>query len=250
MSEFTDYAQGTPCWVELSTGDLAGALDFYRAVFGWEYDEPMTDRDSYTIVRQRGKAVAGIFVPGLPNVPTVWGTYLAANDAEETMKAIAEHGGQAITGLMDLSSGGKIQIAADPTGGVFGVFQGMGAQLGNEPGTVIWNELLTTDTGAARAFYAAVFGLTISEPFDNAPDYTSIHLADGHEVGGIGALTEGGPAHWLTYFGAADADATAAAVRAAGGSVTTEPFDSPYGRIAFCADPAGATFALLSASGG
>jgi predicted enzyme related to lactoylglutathione lyase len=53
----------------------------------------------------------------------------------------------------------------------------------------------------------------------------------------------------VTYFGVADTDATAAAVRAAGG-VVTEPYDSPYGRIAHCTDPAGASFALLSVSDG
>jgi len=249
MSEFTDYAQGTPCWVELSTGDLAGTLDFYRAVFGWEYDEPATDRDSYTVARLRGKAVAGIFVPGQPNIPVVWTTYLAADDAGVIMKAIGEHRGHAITGLMDIPGDGRILIASDPTGAVFGVLQGMGAQLGNEPGAVIWNELLTPDPLTARAFYAGVFGLGIGEPFDDAQDYTTIDVP-GHEVGGIGALAGGGPAHWSTYFGVADTDATVAAVLAAGGRVVKEPYDSPYGRIAHCADPAGASFALLSVSDG
>ena len=124
----------------------------------------------------------------------------------------------------------------------------MGAQLGNEPGAVVWNELLTPEPLAARAFYAAVFGLGISEPFDDAEDYTTIDVP-GHEVGGIGVLT-GGPAHWVTYFGVADTDATLVAVLAAGGRVVTEPYDSPYGRIAHCTDPAGASFGLISVSDG
>lgn len=250
MSEFTDYAQGTPCWVELSVGDLAGALDFYRAVFGWDFDEPAADRDSYTVARVRGKAVAGIFVPGLPGVPTVWSTYLAADDAEATAAAITTHGGQLITGIMDLPGNGRIVIAADPTGGVFGVFAGgMGAELANEPATPIWNELRTKDTATARAFYADVFGLAISAPFDDEADYTSIDVA-GHEVGGIGVLDTDDPPHWMTYFGVADTDATAAAVLAAGGHVERAPYDTPYGRMARCADPQGARFRLLSVSAG
>jgi hypothetical protein len=50
---------------------------------------------------------------------------------------------------------------------------------------------------------------------------------------------------WNTYVWVTDADATAAKVRDAGGSVLMEPADvSDAGRMAVCADPAGAVFCL------
>ena len=51
---------------------------------------------------------------------------------------------------------------------------------------------------------------------------------------------------WLV----ASADDAAAAVRAAGGRVVTEPFDYPVGRIAVVADPFGNTLVLLDLSKG
>jgi hypothetical protein len=248
MSEMTTYIQGTPCWVDLATGDLPPALDFYRAVFGWDFDEPETDRDSYTTARLRGKPVAGIFVPGRAGIPVVWNTYLATDDVDVTAKAIAEHGGELLTGVMDVPGEGRLVVASDPTGGVFCAWQALGeagAQLVNEPGALIWNELITTDPGAAREFYAAVFGIGIDEPLKGETDYT-VFTAGGRSVGGIAIGAAGVPPHWATYFGVADTDATAAAVRAAGGSVTREPYDSPWGRIAGCVDPQGARFLLLS----
>ena len=249
MSEMTHYGQGTPCWIDLSAGDRAAALAFYRTVFGWDFDEPADSRDSYTTARLRGKAVAGIFVPGRAEIPNAWTTYLASDDVDVAAKAIVDHGGQLLTGLIDVPGTGRMVVASDPTGAAFSAWQGTGAQLANEPGTLIWNELMTTDPGAARDFYSEVFGVGIGEPFQDEADYTTFAVA-GHDVGGIGLAEPGVPPHWAVYFGVADTDATVAAVGAAGGRVNREPADTPYGRMATCTDPQGARFSLLSVSAG
>ena len=49
----------------------------------------------------------------------------------------------------------------------------------------------------------------------------------------------GVPNHWHVYFAVADADAAAAKVTELGGSVLVEPFDTPVGRMAVVARPAG-----------
>ena len=61
----------------------------------------------------------------------------------------------------DSLDGGRIAIAADPAGAVFGVWQlgeHRGAQLVNEPGAWAMSALSTPDPEAAKAFYGAVFG--------------------------------------------------------------------------------------------
>jgi hypothetical protein len=55
----------------------------------------------------------------------------------------------------------------------------------------------------------------------------------------------GVPNHWHVYFGAADADATAARAAELGGSVLVEPFDTPVGRMAVLGDPQGAVFSII-----
>lgn len=118
--------------------------------------------------------------------------------------------------------------------------------MANEPNTLIWNELLTNDAPAAREFYAEVLGVHVNSLVSDSFDYTTIQV-DGDDVGGIWAVGDAQP-HWRVYFGVADTDATAAAVRAAGGRVDSEPTDTPHGRMATFTDPQGGSFAVLSVS--
>ena len=62
MSERTEYAPGTPSWVDLATPDLSASEEFYGALFGWAFDVQDTgDADNpYVLATQRGKSVAGL----------------------------------------------------------------------------------------------------------------------------------------------------------------------------------------------
>ena len=80
------------------------------------------------------------------------------------------------------------------------------------------------------------------------PDYGTFALP-GQEapLGGMGGMMGGeGGSHWLVYFAVADVDAAVEAVLAHGGSSLAPAFDSPYGRMASVADPAGAAFMLAA----
>jgi predicted enzyme related to lactoylglutathione lyase len=61
-------------------------------------------------------------------------------------------------------------------------------------------------------------------------------------------LPDGVPAHWSVYWEVDDADAAVAKVKALGGSVVMDSVDTPYGRLATVADPAGAQFKLRTPS--
>jgi predicted enzyme related to lactoylglutathione lyase len=253
MSEISEYQQGTPCWVELMTQDRPAAMDFYGAVFGWEYRVAPPEQHSYTEALLRDRTVAGLLTPpGNPDAPNTWVTYLACDDLAAVLAAVQAGGGQSLTGAIDVpgDSGVKVALCMDPAGALFGVWEAKdrrGAQLANEPGTQIWNELMTGDAAAARSFYATVFGLQISGPIAEGFDYTTIN-AGGREVGGIGSAADGAAGRWDTYFAVADTDASAELVRAGGGVVVTAPADSPYGRMATCKDPQGAVFNLMGAN--
>lgn len=55
--------------------------------------------------------------------------------------------------------------------------------------------------------------------------------------------TDARPPNWVFYLAVADADAKAAEVTKAGGSMIAPPADIPgTGRFAVCADPQGAVF--------
>ncbi|MGW4378419.1 VOC family protein [Kitasatospora sp. NPDC004531] len=254
MPEVTKpYATGTPCWVDLMAKDQQAALDFYRDLLGWQGRPGPAEFGGYAVCELNGRAVAGIgpaMAPeGAPEPPTVWTTYLATTDAQATQEAIVRAGGTVLAPTMDVGSLGRMLIAADPQGAVFGVWQPgdfFGAQVVNEAGAVVWNELHTSDIPAATAFYGEAFGIEI-EPMDGVDNYW-LPKVGGREVGGATLLANdppGTPAHWLTYFAVDDADSTVNALVRSGGTVLAPAFDMPAGRMAVVADPQGAPFALI-----
>jgi predicted enzyme related to lactoylglutathione lyase len=113
------------------------------------------------------------------------------------------------------------------------------------PGAPNWVDLAVPDVDAAAAFYAAVFGWQLRSAGPDAGGYGMFTLG-GNTVAAAGPLGEPGAApSWTVYFHTADADATAEAVRRAGGVVRAGPMDVfTQGRMAQFADPAGAGFAV------
>jgi len=114
------------------------------------------------------------------------------------------------------------------------------------PGTPSWIELSSPDTDAAAEFYGALMGWSATEPGPpEAGGYRMFQQDEQNVAGLMGIMQEGQPTAWSTYVSVADADATAAKVKAAGGSVMIEPMDvMDIGRMAFFADPGGAVFGV------
>ncbi|HET9197368.1 MAG TPA: VOC family protein [Solirubrobacterales bacterium] len=259
MSERTNYASGTPCWVELSgTPDVEASEKFYGELFGWEIPELPTSAEmgGYRRAKKDGKDVAGVSPKMDDDQPTVWATYVSVADAEETLAKVGAAGGRVIVDAMDVAGLGKMAVFTDSTGAVCGIWQPgtfVGSELVNEPGTFGWNELGTRDTGAARDFYTAVFGWgTQDEPSPRVGTYT-VWKAGEEMVGGMLDLNALGmpaevPSNWLVYFMVENTDAAVETVKSGGGDVRMEPVDIPVGRFAVVADPFGAVFALMQPS--
>jgi predicted enzyme related to lactoylglutathione lyase len=143
---------------------------------------------------------------------------------------------------------------SDPTGAVFGIWQPKtfaGADLVNEPNSLCWNEVLTRDAEADKAFYSHVFGWGASRPeMEGAPESYTIWKVNGDNVGGMMEMDDEYfpseiPPHWNVIFAVADCDATAAKARELGGTVAHGPMDMPIGRFASLVDPQGAHFTVM-----
>jgi predicted enzyme related to lactoylglutathione lyase len=248
------WSDGTPCWVDLMVPGRKAAMEFYAGLFGWELEEGGADSGFYTMASLDGRHVAGIGEPpaGSPPMPAAWTTYLATSDVDKSVEALLAAGGQVYAPAMDVMTHGRMAIVADPTGAVFGLWQSRahtGFQVANQPGADSWNECMTRDFEAAKAFYSSVFGYTVEDISMPGFSYATLHV-DGSVVGGLGALPHEVPgevpAHWGTYFSVGDTDAAMAKAVELGGSVMIEPFDSPQGRIAGLVDTQGAAFRVIS----
>lgn len=114
-------------------------------------------------------------------------------------------------------------------------------------GTPCWIDLGTPDIDAAVSFYGGLFGWDIPEP-ENAEQtggYRQAMLRGKPVAGVMPLMQEGQPPAWSTYVSVGNADATAAKVREAGGSVLAEPMDVlDLGRMAVFMDTTGAAFGI------
>ncbi|MFD9497918.1 VOC family protein [Streptomyces sp. NPDC060035] len=112
-----------------------------------------------------------------------------------------------------------------------------------------WVELSTSDVPAAQTFYAALFGWrSETDPRPEAGGYTVARLGEDAVAALSPSYRPDQTPAWTVSFATEDTDATAGAVRSAGGTLLIEPMDVfDLGRFAVAADPSGAVFSLWQA---
>jgi predicted enzyme related to lactoylglutathione lyase len=257
----TDFVPGSPCWLDLGAPDVGAAADFYSAVFGWEFESFGPEADGYGVFRQDGRAVGGVGRLTEEGARPAWMIYFSTPDADATVGAVERLGGTVRVAPLDADGEGRMAQFTDPLGGQFAVWQPgktQGMEAVDEPGTLSWTELCTTDAAAAKEFYGSIFGWSTQdmELPGGGGTYALVTPSGGGQErmqGGIMQLPAeyldltGGRPYWHPVFGVADCDATVARVTGNGGSVRMGPEDAEgVGRLAVCLDPSGAEFVLLA----
>ncbi|WP_454050006.1 VOC family protein [Cellulomonas sp. Marseille-Q8402] len=241
------WPDGTPCWAELAVPDLDRGRRFYADLLGWDFAVGSEETGFYSegLVGGRRAAALNGYRPD-PTAPVAWLTFVAASDAAGTAGRAVAAGATPLVEPMDVMGFGRMAVLADPTGAPFALWQAgtsLGAEVVNEPGSMIWNEHMSGAFEKARDFYAATFGYGVEDLSAPGFAYATLQLGD-RSVGGVGADDEA--AGWQVYFAVADTDATAATAERLGGGVFLAPQDSPYGRLAGITGAFGERFWLMS----
>ena len=254
--QMTSYEHGVPSWIDIGERDIAAAADFYGRLFGWEAPEGTEETGFYRNAGLRGLNVAGIGPQQDPSMPPYWTTYINVDSTDDTAAKVGAAGGATIVAPMDVMGFGRMAIFADPTGAVFGVWQPgthIGAQIVNEPGSLSWNELITTDMDAAKKFYADVFGWGAVTHGEGGPrPYTEFSVSGRSIAGGMpkgDMMPPQVPSHWGVYFAVADLDAALGSIKELGGQVLMPAMDSPAGKFAGVTDPEGGSFYVIQLAG-
>ncbi len=273
MPERDGYIAGVPCWVDTSQPDPEAAVDFYRDLFGWEFEDvmPPESEGKYFIARVRGGDVAAVgSIPDAAPPMATWNTYVWVDSADDTAAKVRAAGGTVLMEPFDVMDAGRMAVFMDHEGAAFFVWQAKdlrGAQVVNEPGTLNFNGLATRDVEGAKSFYGAVFGWTTLPVGGGAemwtlPGYGDYLERDNPDLRKLVAEAGGPPgfedvvasinpipddqpdtpAHWSVTFAVDDADGTAAQATELGGKVVIPPFDAPWVRMTILNDPQGATF--------
>lgn len=117
---------GSLCWNELSTGDLAGSVDFYRGLFGYgtERRESSTGR-AYSVLTLDDEPVAGVLEleTEWPNVlPARWVPYLGVDAIGPAVDRLVGLGGTHAIGPVP-SAHGLIHVVRDHQGHAFDLIE-------------------------------------------------------------------------------------------------------------------------------
>jgi predicted enzyme related to lactoylglutathione lyase len=244
--------RGRWIWMELLTDDPDGSAAFYRAVFGWGAEIFDSNSKPYTMFTAHGVPIGGVMrIPPGASAPPAWLGYLGAPDVDATVAAAIERGGHVFVLPTDVATVGRFAVVGDPWGATFAVYRPQSGGLQEESPAASefsWHELATDDVPAALDFYRDLFGWQALDAHDlgDLGSYQLVGRGAGRPIGGIFRKPMPDvPSAWLSYVRVAELEPALERVRAAGGTVSHGPQEVPGGdRIAICADPRGAAFAL------
>ncbi|GAA2747946.1 MULTISPECIES: VOC family protein [Kitasatospora] len=241
-----------PCWVSLMARDLDTARAFYGPLLGWTFEAGPDRWGPYLRAVVDGVEVAGLgVVAGDWQPPVAWTTYFGTESADRVGEAIRERGGTLAVGPLRFDAG-RLALAADPFGAVFGVWEGEpGEDVWTEtPGAPVWIELRTADPFAAALFYGEVFRWDDRDPshFEVRYEHERVVLrSEGRSVAALRGARDIAP-HWEVFFSVTDTDEAVKRAVELGGRIAGDPVDTPYGRVARVADREGGLFSVISPS--
>ncbi|HVL78668.1 MAG TPA: VOC family protein [Sphingomicrobium sp.] len=254
---------GSHIWYELITPDPDGAKLFYDAVVGWDVEsQPSTEGMDYRMIRRSDGNAGGLMRLGddmaRHGARPMWLGYIGVDDLDAALTAVEKDGGTVMMPAFEVEGVGRIAMVTDPQGAPFYLMrparemaerkQDSHVFSRDKPQHVRWNELSTTDSDAAVAFYTRHFGWVQDGDMDMGEHgkYRFIH----HQGVMIGAIMPKMPempvSLWSYYIGVDDIDRAASAVTACGGTILNGPMEIPGGEFALNGmDPQGAAFGLV-----
>ena len=246
--------EGQFVWHELLTGDVDGALAFYKNVVGWTHEDRDSGGSRYAMLSANGQGMGGIMAmpPEGAGMNPVWMGYIGVSDADEGARRVAEAGGAVHRQPSDIPGIGRFAVVADPQGAAYVIFAGSDGNAEPAPfmtpGHVGWNELHTSDWEKAFDFYSRLYGWTKDTAMDmGAMGTYQLFATGGAEARGAMFNNPQLPRPmWLFYFSVPDIDAGIDRIKAGGGTILMGPHEVPGGAwIVQASDPHGAMFALV-----
>jgi uncharacterized protein len=115
--------------VELHTGDLGRAKEFYSKLFGWKLqDAPMPGGGTYTMIDVGTGTGGGMTVNQAPGAPPHWLAYVGVDDVRASTRKARELGAKVVVDVMEVGDYGTMSVITDPTGATLAMWQPKGGK--------------------------------------------------------------------------------------------------------------------------
>lgn len=109
--------------IELHTGDLARAKDFYARLFDWKLEDIPAPGGAmtYTLINVGEGTGGGMFAS--PDEPPHWLAYVGVDDIRASTLKARDLGASVLQDVMEVGSYGWLSVIRDPTGAVVAMWQ-------------------------------------------------------------------------------------------------------------------------------
>jgi len=239
---------GQIIWHDLATRDLAVAQAFYGQLFNWDFEKIGSGAREYTLIRNRGEIIGGMFKfedGEKDNAHGEWLLNLATSDIEATVQVFADNGGKIIEPPRDFPDRGRAAFIEDSQGALLILLDSAAGDPAPTPevplGGWLWHELWTHDKAEALASYQRAFGYETEAVDASAARNYHLLLKNGEPTAGILEMqTQAVRPHWVPFIRVQSVANTVATAKAMQANVILEPDpDIRDGKVALLQGPTG-----------
>jgi len=236
-------------WHDLATSNPEAAMDFYAAVFGWEYKTLGSGDKAYYVIMLNNKPIGGIFkLAEKYGKVSEWVGSISVKDVDEAVAYNQTKGGLTVFKAADFKGRGRTALVQDPQGAMIAFLLAEGGDpkfVEPEENSWLWNELWTTDIEGSLKYYKDLCGYTEKSILGSKVPYY-IFEKDGNKYSGIlGNPVEGARSSWMPYIRVSDVAKTLDLAKNAGAELMMEPNAKiRNGSVAVLLDPFGAQFTI------
>ena len=241
-------------WFDLATPELEAQKRFYGSVFGWSFSSPGRSEDSYTLVSNRGRAIAGMFQfepKGGEQDGATWVVLMSTDDPDRAMQTVEANGGSVDIRPSAVPRRGRHALFRDPAGALFGVLKSDSGDPPDEQvpvGGVFWVDLFARDVDAMTKFYTqlAPYETEQREVADGAFERTLLHAHGMPRASIVPVDEEANRSSWVPYIRVENVEATLEKVVEGGGFAIVPPDDRLLdGNLAIFVDPHGGVMGIV-----
>ena len=240
-------------WFDLATPAIVSQQYFYGNVFDWTFEAPISTQDEYLLIKNRGRAIAGMFShepPGGEQDGAAWIALMSGADPDSAAATVKANGGSVEVEPANVAGRGRHAVFRDPGGAVFGVLRsdsGDPLDVEVETGDIIWIDLFARDIEAMATFYGALAPFEVEDRNITDDVARKVLSAHGTPRAGIVPVTEeANRSSWVPYVRVDDIDATLQKVVDGGGFAIVSPEEGIHdGNVAIFVDPNGGVTGIV-----
>lgn len=192
-------------WADLVTTDPDAAINFYSRTFGWTARMIGTAPNSYTLLLNSGRPIAGVIYrkadPERKDAAGArWVGYISVADMDKAVAAVTAAGGRVLIAPRKVGSRGLQAIVADSENSPFGLIVSASGDPGDNAvadNSWFWVQLFSRKTGEVAGFYHDALGYIAAEDTRKPGAGEFLLWSEGRACAAVTPLPEGkrgGPA--------------------------------------------------------